>query len=174
MLLKKIKNGEIFREYMERIIFDSYEELAIELLSNAGEEINVCAVMFYDGARKLLKELLMFENVQISDIDLSSIEQSGYAKEYIISVENRSVSVSPAWADKCHTSFQDEPLPAGYFTIDEFQFVYLDGDVNSKILKSIKGAICKEFEVDDNGYFEEENCMQGCDFCDIIENYLNQ
>jgi len=163
----KIFNGEKKKRYMENLIFDSYEDLVLDLIDNVTEDRYACAILFYTDACKLLKEFASFDEVTIGDVELISAEYNGYSKEYCVSVDNDlQVSVYPLWHGDNKFS------KAGYLDIGK-AYVLLHGDVNSIILKSATESICKEFEIDENDYYEEENCMCGCDLMDIIEFMLD-
>lgn len=71
---------------MKRVYFGTMEELAAFMASEAEEKRSSVAVLFYDEAKELLRELLMYEEVDLNSAELRSPEWDGYNKEYYITL----------------------------------------------------------------------------------------
>lgn len=125
---------------MEKIIFNSYDELASHMFDIANDDGTAYAILFFDDAVQLIKSLLSDDRTTIGGVDIASEEYKGYTKEYFVSLDNEYiVDVQPAWSDECK-----EP---GYLWFDA-EKVYVIGDANSSVIKCIDKAKCVEIEFD--------------------------
>ena len=158
-----------------QLSFETHADLA-ECMFELVEETKdiVCAVVFYDDAKQLLKELGYIEETVFANINLEDPEWNGYNKEYYITIDkDYEISVEPAWHEK------SEWRDACYFKMCD-GIVLVHSDANSKILEAIKDCECYEFSIDDD--FECDGCCEECvvfddddedpeyDYEDIIEN----
>lgn len=147
---------------MEKLSFVSYEDIAEYMFQLASDDKDVTAVVFYDDAKELFKELAMIEDTTIDSAEIHSPKWDGYEKEYYITL-NRSYEI---FVEKAYHE-TNEYHEAGYlyFGIDEDEGVaLLDGDVDSRIIKAAGRSLCYEIEIDDGSDFEEE-CDGNCAEC---------
>ena len=149
---------------MKVLQFDDYADLAFFMMEMATEE-NKCvyAVLFYEDARKLLKELMLYEDTIIENIDLTSPMCTGYKKEfYVVLDDGLHVSVDEAWHEA------NEYSNEGYFNFGDDSIVALySGDANYKTIHAGEGSFQFEIEIfetsDDEFDVDEE------DFEDFLE-----
>lgn len=154
---------------MDIISFVSHEDLAEYMVNKALEGNFVYAVLFYDDAKQLLKELSFFEETEYESVELEAPEYSGYEKEYYIILDDEfNIGVEKAFHE------ENEWHEAGYYKFGDDDVVALiDGYANSQILKAAEGAYCMEMEIDADA---DINPCEDCEYCvdlpDIIEYML--
>ena len=138
---------------MKTVKFSSIDEMAYDMVQHAESGKDITAVMFYEDAGKLLKELLAFSNVKPGFIELEDSAYDGYEKEYYISLireidcEEFSIFVEKAY--KSGLGFNRDKT--GYLFTD-CDIAYLHGEVHSSIIPQICAK--KVFEVDFVGGFD--------------------
>lgn len=155
---------------MDMMSFVSHADLAEYMCDNALEGKTVTAILFYEDAKVLLKELSYFEDTTIENVDLHAAMWSGYYKEFYVSIgEDLGIWVEEAYLKNEDTGFE------GYKRFgDEDVIALIDGDVNSSVIKAAGNARCIEFEIDADCYC---GCCEECDgynvdLSDIIEYLL--
>lgn len=152
---------------MESLDFINYEHLAEYIYELVDDKYrNVYTVLFYEDAKELLKELLLFDDADITDIDLHDSCHDGYDKEYYVYFNNEhEVGVEIAYheADEYHNQ------PKYYTFGDEETVALIDHRANSAVIKAAADADCFEIEILD---CEDEckECECSCD-CDIYDEY---
>lgn len=146
---------------MRRKIFDSYEELSDYMVDMAQNGLYTVAVLFYEDAIKLLRELMLYTEVDVESLEIMPPEHEGYEKEYYISIaDDMIVSVEPAYVG-------DKYLDA------EADLTLIDGEASSTILKHIPDNKCREIYIfedlddrdKDDSYDYDEDCCNDCDEC---------
>lgn len=140
---------------MDTLYFLDYMELACYMVDNADDGKAVTAVLFYDDAKELLKELACYEETEIGSIDLHEPEWNGYDKEFYITLDdNLTIWVEEAYHEIEETGFK------GYFRFGfENSIALIDGNASSLIVKA----------AEENDYIAEieigENCDKDCNEC---------
>ena len=155
---------------MDIISFVSHEDLAEYMLSKAIEGKTVYAVLFYDDAKQLLKELSFFEETEYGSIELEIPNSNQYKKEYYIVLDDEfKIFVQKAFHD------DNEWHEAGYYNFGDSDIVALiDSYANSQVIKAAGNSYCMEIEIDADAdhdpCFDCDDC--GVDLPDIIEYML--
>ena len=85
---------------MERLVFNDYKALA-ECMANAAEQGDTTyAVLFFEDAVGLMKELFRLHDVTVGGIDINQQDYDGYNKEYYISLDGEyQIDIEKAWHD---------------------------------------------------------------------------
>lgn len=138
-------------------VFDNVKDLATQMIGISHEtDEDVCAIVFYEDAAKLLKELLRFDETRAWLIELEDVENDCYDKEYFVNLGNDgAIAIEKAWHEK------NEWHDAGYYSTDEC-FVLVHSSANSAILKSL-GTNCQIHEFCFDG--EQDECIE----CEELE-----
>lgn len=132
---------------MRRNFFEDYEELSDYMIDKAQDGLYTVAVLFYDDALGLLRELMRYDDVEVEALDIKPEEYDGYDKEYYVSLADDMVaSVEPAYV-------------GGRYLNAEADLTLIDGGANSAIIKNLPENKCHEIYV---GITEDE--MEGYDF----------
>ena len=132
---------------------NNYEVVAECMVDMAKEEnFTTYAVLFYEDAKNLLKELAMYEETEIDNIDLSEPVNKGYDREfYVVLDKDLHISVEEAWHEK------NEYHEACYFRFGDGDTITLiHSDANSKVVDAASGSICFEFEIGNKQKEQEE------------------
>ncbi len=141
---------------MRRNFFEDYEELSDYMIDKAQDGLYTVAVLFYDDALCLLRELMRYDDVEIEALDIKPEGYDGYDKEYYVSLADDMVaSVEPAYV-------------GGRYLNAEADLTLIDGGASSAIIKNLPENKCHEIYV---GISEDE--MEDYDFkpdCDDNEN----
>lgn len=119
----------------------------------------VTAVLFYEEARKLFHELVMYDDVNIVGFSLSAPQDNHYIHEYYIDIEpNGDISVEPAKFD-----IYLDPEP---------DVMFIDGDASSAILKFVTNDCYIQLQIcgDTVEYVIDTECEEKAD-CDIHEEH---
>ena len=138
---------------MDKIVFKTHSDLAEYMLKNASEGNTVYAVLFYEDARKLLKELLLFDKTEVNNIELNEPMWKRYDKEfYVVLDENFGVDIEEAYHEK--NKYHD----AGYYKFGdadiENTIALMDGEANSKIIAAAGKSHCVEIEINPDIYIK--------------------
>lgn len=132
---------------MRRNFFKNYEELCDYMIDKAQDGFYTVAVLFYEDALGLLRELMRYDDVKIEALDIKPKEYDEYDKEYYVSLADDMVaSVEPAYV-------------GGRYLSAEADLTLIDGDANSVIIKNLSDNKCQEIYI---GVSEDE--MEGYDF----------
>lgn len=144
---------------MRRNFFENYEELSEYMVDKAQDGLYTVAVLFYDDALGLLRELMRYDDLEVEALDIEPEEYCGYAKEYYVSLaDDMVVSVEPAYV-------------SGRYLDTEADITLIDGGANSAIIKNLPENKCHEIYI---GITEEE--MEDDDFklnCDDEDTTLD-
>lgn len=137
---------------MRRNFFGDYEELSDYMIDKAQDGYYTVAVLFYNEALGLLRELMSYDDIELEALDIKPEEYDGYDKEYYVSLADDMVaSVEPAYVD-------------GRYLNAEADLTLIDGDASSAIIKNIPENKCREIYI---GISEDE--MEGYDFDSIYD-----
>lgn len=150
---------------MQKIKAKSAFEIAAMMIDAALDGKYAYAILYFDAAAALIRNLLGCEGATISSISISDPEYYRYSKEYYVSLDPEFVvSCEPAWHEK------NEYHDAGYTGFDA-DIVYVDGEAKAKILESCttKAAMFEldltECDLDMDYDIDYENDEDGCE-CD--------
>ena len=148
----------------DSLIIETYDDLAQTMLQCSGYGVLISAILPYEGARQLVKELATYEDTSIGSLELYDSMWDGYDKEYCVCVDDdMQISVEKAWHDK------NEFHKAGYYDFDnELVFISADSDTG-ELLKHITNSLCYEVEVCENICTCDECPLKGDDLEDILE-----
>lgn len=144
---------------MRKQYFKNCEELSNYMVDKALHGYYTVAVLFYDNAIDLLRELMRYDDINLESIDIQPVEYKGYDKEYYVSIaDDMIVSVEPAFVD-------------GRYLNAEADLTLINGDASSTIIKDISENKCREIYI---GIFDgEENydCKSEYDYkADELDN----
>ena len=123
-------------EQMKRIYFANHKQLSDYMLKRARDEQYVVAVLFYNDAKELLKELLKNDDVDVQALDIQPEMYKNYDREYYVSIFDMQVSIEPAYYD------------GEYFTTDA-ELTLIHSDACSAAIKDIPSSRCYEIYVGD-------------------------
>lgn len=125
-------------------------ELAKVMVENVKNETCSDAILFYDEAAKLIKELLKYDEVNIEDgcgISVESPEYDGYVGEFI-------VSLADDYVLGCEKACREKGYISGF---QDFVFIDVDSEYPAELIKEC-GHPCYVV-------FTSEDC-ENCDLCD--------
>lgn len=115
----------------------SHYGLAERMFEDAIQDKNAYAVMFFDDAAELMRELLEFCDVSVGSIECSPSELNGYCKEYYVVLnEHRELYVEPAMN-------KDNQKYLRY----EADTLYIDGDASASIIRQNMSDDCACYEI---------------------------
>lgn len=141
---------------MKREYFETHEDLCDYMVDKAQDGIYTVAVLFYEDALQLLRELMQYDDIDIEAIEIKPEEYDGYDKEYYVSLtDDMFASVEPAYV-------------GGRYLSAEADLTLIDGDASSAIIKDVPQQTCCEIYI---GVSEDE--MEGYDD-DYCENELDR
>jgi hypothetical protein len=144
---------------MDTYIFLSHESLADYIYSEAAKGKSVVAVLFYEDAKRLLKELARYKETSFDDIELHDCLYDGYDDEYYIIVDEDLC----IWSERAYNEVEETGFK-GYFRFgDEDVIALIDGDANSQVIKAAEGCdYIAEIEIVDDTCCDDE-----CEFCEF-------
>lgn len=123
---------------MDRMIFNTYNELAEYMFTKASDGYNITSTLFVGDAMELLRTLIQYEEIDIGEINISQPEYNGYNKEYYISLSNDMIlNVQAAQVDN------------GYI-FAEPDIMLIHGEASSSIIKTMNLDDCIEIYIRDN------------------------
>ena len=126
---------------MTRKIFNTYKELANQMIENSSDGKVSYAILFYDEAIELTKSIIsLCPDIKCGGIDISPEEYKGYYLEYFVSLsEDMVLDVEAAWHEK------NQWHPAGYLGFDA-DIVYITPNANMDVIKNIEKHKCYEID----------------------------
>lgn len=140
---------------MERMNFDTYEELTEYMTSVSSEGYSIVAVMSFSGVTELLRELLMIDDIDIGFIEMVDTTSLGYEEEYYVGLDDE-MTLSVANTKNQDGEYRDIPADIALF----------DGDVNSKTINHVRCSITYEIEVTDGvGVYDDYDGENECEDC---------
>ena len=141
---------------LDKFIYKNIKDLADRIISQSRNKKMVYAVLFYDEASALVKELLKQEDVCISYIDICDPTINGYDKEYyVILTEELELC-----AEEAYFETNDRK---GYLGFDA-DVLYIDGRANSRITIDNDIGLCFEIEKrsDEAINTNDQKCSDNC------------
>lgn len=113
---------------MKKIKLDNIEELAEIMHEDAHDDNCVTAILFYDEAIELMRELLCYDCVIPEAFEIMPKDWDGYDKEYFVQLsDDMMLAVEPA----CHD---------GIYYACGADYFYVDSNADSKVLDRIDSA----------------------------------
>jgi len=150
---------------MKRILIEDLGEIACHMYDSIVDDglNDVTFVGYYKDAVCLVKELLMFDDVDIFQIEVEPVERDGYDMEYYIILDNE----LNIWCEKAY-SFNH-----GRYLYNETSRLFIADDCNSAILNEIG---CDEDNMYEVSYdLDDDGCDGDCANCKYAENpYLEK
>ncbi len=108
----------------------NYEDLADLMIENAEEGKMSYAVLMYNDAKELLKELAIYDKTQFEFVTLTDSEYDGYNKEFFVIVDRYfNICVEKAWHEA--NIYNDE----GYYGFDA-NCLYVGEDCDLDVVDS--------------------------------------
>lgn len=145
---------------MERRNFDDFAELGNYMYELANEESQVVtAVLLCDDAIKLIKWLILYDDVTVGSISIENEDYHGYDKEFYITLDTDLVlDVVPAY------QLQTDKTAEGYLPLESDVVLY-GGDVSSKL--ALQNTYGNKHEIVIENYDEDEcgDCCGDCSNC---------
>ena len=156
---------------MNRYYFENCQELAAYMADKAQDGFYTVAALFYKEANELLRELLLYEDIEAEAIILEPSEYSGYEKEYYISLaDDMILSVEPAYVD-------------GHYLNACADLLLVDAEANYKIVADEDDRKCREIYIGENypcnydcadcEYYETDSECDECDDCNECEDEVD-
>ena len=154
---------------MDRINFKNFKKLADYMIDKAYDCSYVAAVLYYNDAKNLVRELMSREDVDFDMIEMSNPDFAGYDREYYVSLSydyyssnedcNRVIIAS------CERAYNGEK-----YLRAEADVTLVHSDAHSSILSTINDNKFREFCVGEDD-FECEDCVckSATDVADLIE-----
>ena len=139
---------------MKRLYFEDFASCADYMIEKSKNGVNVTAALFYDEALELIREFMVYSDIEVGGIAIAPLCYDGYDKEYYITLScYGTLDVEPAWND-------DRYLDA------DADLMLVCGDASCFILKDIPIEQCREIYI---GIEEdtEEDCGDCCGDCNI-------
>ena len=134
---------------MKKITINSIEELAEIMHDDAHDGNCVTAILFYDEAIKLMRELMSYDCIIPESFEISPVDFNGYDKEYFVQLGNdMMLAVEKAWRENI-------PL----YCLGDIS--YIDRNVSDAV-KDKNEAFCVYVDFDSD--INDDNCE--CDLCD--------
>lgn len=136
---------------MERSIFRDCSELSEFMIDRAQDGYYVVAALYYKEAKELLRELLLYEDVDTELIEIEPVENNGYDKEYYIALtDDMIVNVERAYK-------------YGRYLQTDADLLLVDSEANSKIIAELDPKKCREIYIGNNpetpfAYCNEYDC----------------
>lgn len=145
---------------MDRMIFNTYNELAEYMFTKASDGYNITSTLFVGDAIELLRTLIQYEEIDIGEINISQPEYNGYNKEYYISLSNDMIlNVQAAQVDN------------GYI-FAEPDIMLIHGEASSSIIKTMNLDDCIEIYIRDsvsgNDIYDEDYNYNENDVLDTL------
>lgn len=152
---------------MRVLNFENHEDLAEFMMDIVKEDEKIVyAVLFYEDARQLLKELASYNETIIGNIELTDPLNKGYNKEFYVILDSEyRIDVEEAWHDK--NEYHDQ----GYYWFgDKDVLALVHSDVNSKVIEATDGSTCYEIEIEEDleksfKDIEKEDFFDFLEFC---------
>lgn len=132
---------------------DDISKLADVMIENMNKEICSDAILFYNEAAKLIKELLKYDEVNIEDgcgVSIESPESDGYELEFIVSLADDGVL-------GCEKVCRDSGYISGF---REFTFLDVDSEYPVELIKECEHPCYVVFTCND---------CENCNLCDKVK-----
>lgn len=148
---------------MKRILIEDLGEIACHMYDSIVDDglNDVTFVGYYEDTICLVKELLMFDDVEIHQIEVEPVERDGYDMEYYVTLD----SELNVWCEKAYSFNHDRYL------YNETRRLFIADDCNSAILKEID---CDKNDMYEVSYYlddEDPDCDGNCVCCNSEDNH---
>ena len=146
---------------MDIISFLSHADLADYMYEKATDGKTVTAVLFYDDAKTLLKELACFQDTTIEGIEIHEPFFDGYDKEFYVTIDDElCIWVEEAYHEDEGTGFK------GYYRFGGNDVIALiDSKANSLVIKAVdKSSYIAEISVAED-ICHDCKCCESRDDC---------
>lgn len=121
---------------MDKYTFENHGDLSGYMADMAQDGYSTIAVLFYDDAIKLMRELMYYEDISVDAIDIQPYPHKGYDREYYVTLADDLVlSVEPAYYDD-------------RYLMTDADIILVSGKAHSSILKVLDNKKCRELEID--------------------------
>lgn len=139
---------------MKQLRLKNISDLAEYMLEQASNGFNVDAVLFYDEAAALMREILLYD-VDTGYIEIAKSMYAGYTKEYYVTLSDDLVlSIEPAMSD-------------GKYKTSEPDLMIIDGNASHHIVDDVPVEICRELTLcEDSSRDSCNDCCGDCSTCD--------
>ena len=112
---------------MEQKKFLDYKDVAHYMISQHNTGKDIAAVMYFNAAETVIREILKNDEIKIGHFEFES-EEYDYCGEYVVELmSDNTISVEPEYR-------YDEDRDGGYYVFIDDDIVLLDGDVHSSII----------------------------------------
>jgi len=125
-----------------------FTTLSEDMLLRAYDGETVSSVLFYKEAQKLVRELLLYKEVELIDIELEEPALSNYNNEYYVTLCSYSDS------DDQIDLFVQKSLCDGVYLDSCSDYIYIDGGANSRLLEYVDYKRYTELFIADNDEIE--------------------
>ena len=147
---------------MRKIVIEDLSDVAYIMYKKVQEDecIDTTFVGFYEDAVAVIKNLLMYDDVNIFNIDLTSEMIDGYDREFYVSLDDE----MNIWCSKAY-DVEDER-----YIYSETDCLLIADDCKSTILKYIGYDEANAYEVSYDLDDETCECDGNCACCDLSDN----
>ena len=121
---------------MDTISFLSHADLAKYMVKKAFDGKTVTAVLFYEDAKVLLKELACFENTAIENVDMHEPIYKGYGKEFYVTIDDNLC----IWVEEAYHENEEKDFKGYYRFGGEDVIALIDSEANSRVIKAAEGS----------------------------------
>ena len=133
---------------MKRLVVSDIFDLAHSIYNNAHHNKEVYAVLFFEEAEALMRELLAYDDVNVGCIEIWDAAFNDYSQEYYVCLDQEMT----LWVQKAYDETADNYK--GKYLGFEADKVYVDGRANYSIVKAQYNEDCEFIEVT----FTDEVC----------------
>lgn len=144
---------------MEILRFYDECDLCSYMIDMANHGKSVTAVLNYEEAAELMRNLLEEPDVEVGHLEIGNHDYNGYDKEYYVSIDSDFIiDVCPA--------MPHYDVKFGYVPVQESDVILYSGDVKYAIvdINNSDTSYQIEFDIDDYNGFPEE-CIDKCPLC---------
>ena len=140
---------------MKRVYFGDMKNLAAFMIGEAKDNKTVYAIMFYDEAKDLLRELMLYHELDVWGIEIAPPEWDGYCKEFYLAISGG--QKPELYVNKAYMEKKERYL--GF----EADCLILDNTVSSKIESMNMNDKASVYEA----VFMDDECVScdDCEFC---------
>lgn len=121
---------------MDTISFLSHADLAEYMGEKALEGKTVTAVLFYEDAKVLLKELACFEDTTIENVEMHEPVWKGYDKEFYVTIDD-SLCI---WVEEAYHEVEETGFKGYYRFGGEDVIALIDSEASSLVVKAADGS----------------------------------
>lgn len=145
---------------MKTIKFIDFDEMAYDMMQYAESGKDVTAVLFYEDAGKLMKNLLVYDNVLPGWIELEDVNYNDYDREFYVSLLREEGKRFSLFVEKAYKSGLGSNQNKTDYLFCEGDIAYFLGDVHSSVISHVETK--RSYEVEIAGRNEDDECEE-CD-----------